>query len=89
MGWQRARRGWSVEDTWSFDDYLARVIAGGTKELGERKIGYPMELTPERWDEILRTISEGFAAYGDLDIMSPEVVEALKLFGQYFPNLWD
>lgn len=39
---QRANRGWSVYDTWSFDDYLATVLAGGIKHLREHNHGHPV-----------------------------------------------
>lgn len=62
MMWQRARRGWSIEDSWSFDYYMADVIAGGVRSIRERGISHPGELTPERWDEILLEIEQGMAA---------------------------
>lgn len=40
----RARYGWAVPDTWSFDYYLADVIIGGLKHLKENKSGIPSNL---------------------------------------------
>ena len=37
---QRGRRGWAVEDTWSFSQYLAKVIAGGVEYLRDHNHGY-------------------------------------------------
>jgi hypothetical protein len=45
---QRAKRGWSDQDTWSFDWYLARTIAGGLKHLKEHKHGVPTMAFPEK-----------------------------------------
>lgn len=61
--YQRAQRGWSYRDLWSFDDHLARVIGGGVAELRQVGHGYPSNLTPERWDEIQDQMSAGFLAY--------------------------
>lgn len=40
---QRARRGWSDRDLWSFDQYLAEVFAGGFRRLADQSHGYPAE----------------------------------------------
>lgn len=43
-GWfQRANRGWADHDTWSFDTYLAEVMAGGLRQLATNKTGYPCD----------------------------------------------
>ena len=42
--WQRGTRGFSDEDTWSFDDYLTMVIVQGVNRLRQSKIGYPAGL---------------------------------------------
>ena len=106
---QRGQRGFSISDTWSFDGYLARVIAGGVAELRKREIGYPMSMYPEhlrdigaettpeddeaahkRWNEILDKIEAGFKAYADEDdIESEGFKEAMSLFAEHFPYLWD
>lgn len=39
---QRAFRGYSDEDTWNFDAHLARVIAGGLRQLSEQVQGVPV-----------------------------------------------
>ncbi len=57
---QRGRRGYSDLDCWNFHNYLARVISEGTEQLRKQKTGYPTELTPKKWDTILKKISEGF-----------------------------
>jgi hypothetical protein len=78
---QRARRGYSTEDTFDFDSYLARVIAGGVTEIRETLHGYPPELgqigetfdpnnmDDERgvaeWKAILDKIIHGFTIYAE------------------------
>jgi hypothetical protein len=43
---QRGRNGYSREDLWSFDTYLAGVIAAGCRELAEVSHGSPIALLP-------------------------------------------
>jgi hypothetical protein len=94
----RGRRGWSREDVWSFDSYLARVIGEGVEAL--RSGGaYPGDMTPEEWDAILERMSKGFLAYADdqfrwgdkeaQDAAYAGVQESLKLFKKHFSGLWD
>lgn len=45
--WQRARDGYSTPDTWGFDTYLARVIAGGLRHLADNCHGVPGTYTSE------------------------------------------
>ena len=43
-GWfQRANRGYADHDVWSFDTYLAGVMAGGLRELAAHNIGHPCD----------------------------------------------
>lgn len=70
---QRGARGFSDDDTFSFDSYLAGVIAGGVRALQERGIGCPgdfmattgmtVEERTEKWRELLGEMAEGFEAY--------------------------
>lgn len=38
---QRGRRGWSDDDLWNLDYYLASVLAGSLRALDERGVGFP------------------------------------------------
>src|SRR4051812_15827976 len=89
---QRIERGFSEEDTFSFDYYLANVIAGGVARLRERGLGHPAEITFEEWMAVLAKIEKGFAAYvaDDSDnVGNDEWSEAWDLFRRWFPALWD
>ena len=91
---QRGRQGYSTEDTWSFDSYLAEVIAGGLTELRGRNISHPMRFSPEEWLDILDKIIAGFSQYDDwhfyLDPQGPKEMKiALKLFKKYYGSFWD
>jgi hypothetical protein len=54
--WMRARRGWSPSDTWSFDTYLAQLIADAVDELRENSPSFHenaaewIPVTPEMRD---------------------------------------
>lgn len=94
---QRSKRGFADEDTWSFDTYLASVIAGGVRVLQERSFGYPAGLTEEEWQNILDTIANGFEYYVEhkfefddaFDEPDNQFEVAFKLFHDYFGHLWD
>lgn len=58
--YQRGVRGWSMQDCWSFDYYLCNVISEGCKHLENVAHGHPVELTSEKWSEILLEIASGF-----------------------------
>lgn len=84
---QRAQRGYADRDVWSFDVYLAKVIAGGLTVLRNNLHGCPPELCSsddktwaeegvERWQAILGEIIAGFAQYTDEDGERSEDVNA-------------
>jgi len=91
--WQRGRRGWSDRDTWSFDCYLASILAGGLTHLRDTGHGYPPDLSPERWRAILTEMADGFAAYEsemeNCQGMPPRLVRSLDLLREWFGALWD
>jgi hypothetical protein len=47
---QRAWRGWSDGDTWSYDHYLARTIAPALRHMADHTNGYPMFIVDGRPD---------------------------------------
>lgn len=73
----RGRHGWAPRDTWSLDDYLARVISESVKHLRDTSHGHPGDICDcvddhhrdcngmQRWNEILDEIIEGFEASRD------------------------
>lgn len=94
---QRGKRGWSETDSWSIDYYLSRVISESVARLRERDIGYPSNLEPDEWQEILCAISDGFRlhlkVYDDIKEVTPaekkKIHTAKRLFVKYFEGLWD
>lgn len=94
--WQRARRGYSNEDTYSFEDYLANVIIGGLTELRNRELAHPGGLDPEEWRAILDEIIIGFRTFLDDEKRFSDDAEVRakidrgwELFREWFPSLWD
>lgn len=94
---QRARRGWSDEDTWGFDYYLSGVIAGGVEKLRSGH-GYGNAVEDEaEWDRDLRDIVEGFklrqSAVRDSGAPTPEdkakMERAFDLLRKHYDDLWD
>ena len=59
---QRTKRGYSDLDVWSFDNFLAQVIAGGVRQIG-RFGGYPMGVEEQRWRDTLDFIADQFEWY--------------------------
>lgn len=88
--YQRAKYGYSVQDTFSFDEYLAKVIAGGVNQLRLRHYGPPTGLTESEWDAILDKIVSGFNDYSAEGYHeNNDSREAMKLLIEYFHDLWD
>jgi hypothetical protein len=92
--WQRAERDWADRDTWSLDSYLAQLIGSSVAFLRTHTHGYPSDITPELWDDILSRISQPLLAYHkhwdnyDEKYIS-EAQQALHLLAEHLPSLWD
>jgi len=63
---QRGYRGYADCDHWSADSYLEEVMIGVLTDLRKYGHGYPDDLTPEKWDEILGEIIDGLKAAQDI-----------------------
>lgn len=61
---QRIKRGYSDRDIWSFDNFLAQVIADGVRQIAQIG-GYPLgfENDPDKWGETLNFIADQFEWY--------------------------
>lgn len=98
---ERGRRGFSRSDVWSFDTYLAQVIAGGVRELAGNLHGCPPALVDgddvdagcERWAQILDEIAMGFEHWATNDTRGAddlaELNRSLDLLRQWWGHLWD
>lgn len=81
---QRAQRGWSLEDTFDFDGYLARVIAGGVAEIRHNLHGYPPELGAPAGNWSGNPMEElddeqGMAAWGSI---LDKIVEGFTIYAE-------
>lgn len=95
---QRARRGFSDEDTWSLDEYLSRVIADSVQRFAEVTNGRPGDISPEEWQETLAKIARGFRgahraharhrAESVRDTAKTEFDEAFALLHERWSDLW-
>ena len=57
---QRIERGYSDRDVWSFDSFLAQVIAGGVRQIGE----FPeYKGEQDKWYKTLNFIADQFEWY--------------------------
>lgn len=97
---QRLTRGFDDTEMWSLDCTIAKFIAPRLKVFKEQaaEIGdHPVNITSEKWQEILSQMIEGFELYSDhfnwpSDVSNEnwkKVYKALKLFKNWFMNLWN
>lgn len=102
---QRAERGFSDEDWWNFDTYIAWVIAQAVQKFKDDGTTsfYFEGVPPEEWDE--RTQAEydvmikGFGRYVEFQInpsawselaqIDNDLEAALEIFKKRFRSLWD
>lgn len=61
---QRTKRGYSDRDVWSFDSFLAPVIAGGVRKIAEFD-GHPSDIGEEEWRAVLNFIADQFEWYAE------------------------
>lgn len=97
---QRLERGFDDSEMWSLDCTIAEFIAPRLKVFKEQaaQIGdHPVNITSEKWQEILSKMIEGFELYSDHFNWPSEdsnenwqkVYKALELFKNWFMNLWN
>jgi len=53
---QRKKRGFDDRELWSLDHTIAKFVLPRLLIFKEKKIGYPADLTVEKWDSILDQI---------------------------------
>lgn len=62
---QRGRRGYSDCDIWGWCSHHSRMMVGVLRYLRDHAHGYPMGLSPTKWDKKLKVMQEGFQAMVD------------------------
>ena len=97
MMWQRARRGWSEEDSWGLHYYLMHVISGSVQFMRNMPPhGHPNGVTYEEWSQILDEIVSGMEAAKIYDMNSEWPGKGEEAFNlamnhlhKWFFSLWD
>ena|SRR5258708_7092869 len=96
---ERVKFGYSTQDWWSFDSYLAGVIASGLERFAsEEAHGHPADLSWEEWQNYLNSISVvlrrwendfwGLPVNEGLEL-EKDLKEAMHKFADRFTSLWD
>lgn len=93
---QRGRRGWSDEDLWSFDIYLAKVMADGFRALADRTHGWPSGQfdTFEDYQKFLRKTADVLAYWASPDGFAEREAfeaaqQAMREVAEYWGTFWD
>jgi len=92
--WLRYRRGVGCCDLFSYDAYIARVIARDLKVFKKRKGGYPSILTEESWDAALDEMIFGFEHIEKCEGLISDCPDCersqkgIELFAKHFKSLW-
>lgn len=96
---QRAARGYSDEDAWDLDLYLASWLPDALEQLRDYGKGYPGHLTPEEWEDILSRMADGFRIMPDLlqnaadseqgRTHQAQAIDAVELLCQFYWYLQD
>lgn len=102
--WQRARRGWCVDDAWDLHSYLDRLIPAMLDHMRHNSCSWPGEpMTPEEWSGdggILDRIAQGFRAHlsildydwetdAEMKELEKRHKDGMKLFVKWYGHLWD
>lgn len=95
----RPRHNKLLPDYYNLNIVVAHVIVKNTHKLRKRGIGYPVSLTPDQWNVILKQIEVGFKSWIKIaadDYKTQEELDALRvkydvgmeLFSEWFDSLW-
>lgn len=94
--WQRGRRGWSDEDLWSFDVYLAKTMASGFRALADRTHGWPSDQfdTFEDYQQFLRRIADTLEHWTTVDGFCDRAAfeaaqQAMREVAEHWGTYWD
>ena len=99
MKQERLERGFDLSECWNLDNTIARFIIPRLEAFIEDNAGYPGNMTPEQWNNILNQILEAFKLYIDEDAVfnltqeerekrDKKIGKGLKLFAKHFGRLW-
>jgi len=96
---ERVKYGYSEVDWWSFDSYIAGVIAHACEKFAAESHGHPGNMTAEDWTALCLDISRPLALWASADRwelswddslkLYTQVQEALHMFADNFGSFWD
>lgn len=93
--YQKITRGFGDNQLWSLDYNLAKIIYPRLKAFKEyKRMGYPSDLKPNAWEDMLDDMVFAFKDILDDDIGFDEEKykrreKGLRLFYERFGDLWD
>ena len=89
----------SKKDLWSLDSTMAKFCAEGVRQfINMKRHTYPGDLTPEKWEEVLKEIHWTLNSIATQFNNCPQpydedynkrIADGLKLFAIYFCDMWD
>lgn len=94
---QREERGFDDTELWALDSALSQMIVVRLKAFKDGHICHPPCITMEEWDGIIQKMIDGFEEVLTRDLTTEKrgrewdgekVQEGLKLFAEYFCDLW-
>jgi hypothetical protein len=94
---QRRTRGFDDTETWALDAVIAKFLIPRLKRFKELHFCHPPQISMEQWDEILQKMIDGFEESLTRDDLtekrgrewdSTKVEEGLKLFAEWYHDLW-
>ena len=88
---QIKNRGFSDSELWGLDSTIAAFILPRLTHFKKVNNGFPLNLTPESWDQILDKMINAFEIVTSKEGWNrdnKEVKEGLTLFAEYFRDLW-
>lgn len=96
---ERALRGYSRYDWWSFDTFVCALIANACRDFRLYGHGYPADMTVEEWNTYLLEIEEPLRVWAEqkFDFDTPEqeleayraAQKAMAMFAHRLGSMWD
>lgn len=93
---QRLERGFDDSELWSLDSTIAEFVYPRLKAFYNEgdMLGYPARLTKNKWHDILKSMIKAFDIIVNKNIIDytkeerKQVDNGLRLFAEYFSDLW-
>lgn len=93
---QIKKNGFSDTETWALDSVISEFILPRLKRFKEINNGFPVDLTPEKWDEILDDMIFAFEWSNSRDDFKinhgsesyERYKKGIRLFAEYYLELW-